>query len=83
MFIVLQMGTSAMHFEVEGVEPGGDITRQCVIAKERDRAHHAVIVARLLTSSDDRRRVSDAVYDVARDLHVTDALSQDVALRVE
>jgi len=42
-----------------------------------------VIVARLLTSSDDRRPVSDAVYDVARDLHVTDALNQDVALRVE
>ena len=54
-----------MHSEVEGVEPGGDITRQCVITKERDRADHGVKMSRLLTSGDDRRAVSDALYDVA------------------
>jgi hypothetical protein len=50
-----------MDFEVERVKPGGDITRQCVIAKERDRASHAVIVASLLASGDDRRSVGDAL----------------------
>jgi len=65
VFFVLQASTSAMDLQVEGVEPGRDITRQCVISKERDRANHTVMVASLLTCSDDRRSVSDTLYDLA------------------
>ena len=65
---------------MRNVKTGRDLTRECVVAIERDRAEDAVMMPGRLACGDDRRPFIDGLEDAAGHGGVVDALDQDVAL---
>jgi hypothetical protein len=83
MLLVLQAGYRTVDLDMPDVETCRNVMRQGIVAIERDRSEHAVMVPCGFALGEDNRSTLDRLNDEGPRRSMFDTLDQNVALRTQ